>query len=358
MAPEHATRCEASRLARVPSILADSGAPITALGRDVEQRLLGTTGIPISALGFGCGTAGGLMNKGELREQCAIIERAVEAGITYFDTAPNYGEGHSETNLGRVLRELGIRDRVSIGTKVGLLEADMARPESTLRTIFEGSLGRLGVDHVDMLFLHSQVRVEPDSRSISTPHAHAMARLLTRMKTAGATALTGFTAHGDTPAVKELARAGGFDVAQVYFSAANPSSGYAGLSRGEQDFGGVIDAAARAGLGVVNIQPLSAGGLLDQAHPYARDFTHGRLFSIGAELAALASALELDSVYELALRFALARAGISCVLVGFSSMQQLEQAITWAERGALPEEHVRRVLGLSSSGASGSDTSG
>jgi aryl-alcohol dehydrogenase-like predicted oxidoreductase len=86
--------------------------------------------------------------------------------------------------------------------------------------------------------------------------------------------------------------------------------------------------------------------LLDQSHPYARDFTHGRLFSIGAELAALASALELDSVYELALRFALARPGISCVLVGFSSMQQLEQAITWAERGALPEEQVRRVLGL------------
>ena len=63
-------------------------------------------------------------------------------------------------------------------------------------------------------------------------------------------------------------------------------------------------------------------------------------------LAALAEELGLDSVYELALRFALAKPGISCVLVGFSSMEQLEQAITWAGRGALPTDSVQRVLDL------------
>jgi aryl-alcohol dehydrogenase-like predicted oxidoreductase len=309
--------------------------------------------MPISALGFGCGTAGGLMNKGEPREQCAIIERAVEAGITYFDTAPNYGEGLSEINLGSAIRELGIRDGVRIGTKVGLLEADMARPDAALRAIFDGSLRRLGVDHVDMLFLHSQVRYEPDDRSISTAHAHAAATLLARLKAEGVAALIGFTAHGDTPAARELARAGEYDVAQVYFSAANPSSGYPGLSGEQQDFGGIIHDAAASGLGVINIQPLSAGGLLDESHPYARDFTRGRLLGIGARLAKLASDRGLDSVYELALRFALGKSGVSCVLVGFSSMQQLEQAITWAERGALPDEHVQRILGLSSKGVTG-----
>jgi aryl-alcohol dehydrogenase-like predicted oxidoreductase len=311
---------------------------------EVEYRQLGETGISISAIGFGCGTAGGLMNKGEPREQRAIVERAVDAGITYFDTAPNYGEGLSETNLGRVIRELGIRDRVQVGTKVGLLERDMPDPERALRTIFESSLRRMDLDHVDMLFLHSQVRFEPDERSIRPVHARTAASLLALVKSEGGTRLTGFTAHGDTNAVKDLACAGEFDVVQAYFSAANPSSGFAGVSGEQQDFDGVVDDAASAGLGVINIQPLSAGGLLDQAHPYARDFTHGRLLSVGARLANLAAEWQLDSVYELALRFALAKPGISCVLVGFSSMQQLEQALTWSDRGALAEECVRRVL--------------
>ena len=131
---------------------------------------------------------------------------------------------------------------------------------------------------------------------------------------------------------------------QAYFSAANPSGGFAGVSGDQQDFGGVVDDAVSAGLGVINIQPLSAGGLLDRAHPYARDFTHGRLLDVGARLAGLAAEWQLDSVYELALRFALAKPGISCVLVGFSSMEQLEQVLTWSERGALAEERVRRVL--------------
>jgi aryl-alcohol dehydrogenase-like predicted oxidoreductase len=289
------------------------------------------------------------MNKGEPCEQRAIVERAVDAGITYFDTAPNYGDGLSETNLGRVIRELDIRDRVQIGTKVGLLERDMVDPEAALRTIFDSSLRRLGIEHVDMLFLHSQVRFEPDDRSISAPHARAVASILGKLKSEGGTRLTGFTAHGDTDAVKQLARAGEFDVVQAYFSAANPSSGFAGVSGGQQDFRGVVDDAAGARLGVINIQSLSAGGLLDQAHPYARDFMHGRLLNIGAQLAKLAAAWHLDSVYELALRFALAKPGISCVLVGFSSIEQLEQGLAWSERGALGEEYVQRILDVAGS---------
>jgi len=311
----------------------------------VERRPLGNTGTTISALGFGCGTAGGLMNKGEPAEQRAIVERAVAAGITYFDTAPNYGEGLSESNLGRVIRELGVRDQVLVGTKVGLLESD-TDPEAALRTIFEGSLRRLETDRVDLLFLHSQVRPEADARSISLRRAEEAADVFDRMRAEGRTALTGFTAHGDTAAVRQLAASGLYQTVQAYFSSANPSAGYAGVHGDQQDFGGVIDVAAEAGLGVVNIQPLSAGGLIQEAHPYARDFTRGRLLEQGARLAALAQALGVESVYELALRFALAKAGVSCVLVGFSSMGQLEQAIAWTERGGLAAAQVRQVLDL------------
>jgi aryl-alcohol dehydrogenase-like predicted oxidoreductase len=323
---------------------ASARTPRRVAGGDVEQRPLGGTGIPISAIGFGCGTAGGLMNKGEPREQRAIVERAAAAGITYFDTAPNYGEGLSETNLGRAIRELGIRDQVQIGTKVGLLEPDVADADVALRSIFDGSLRRLGVDDVDMLFLHSRVQHVPDERGISRDGAEQVAATFQRVKDQGLTRLAGFTAHGETDAVKALARHGLYDTAQAYFSAANPSAGYAGHANGEQDFGGVIDDAAAAGLGIINIQPLSAGGLLAQAHPYARDFTHGRLLGIGERLAELADELELESVYELALRFALAKPGISCVLIGFSSMHQLEQAIRWSDRGPLAPQQVSRVL--------------
>src|SRR5687767_2048649 len=133
----------------------------------MQCRPLGTTGTTISALGFGCGTAGGLMNKGDAREQVQAVARAVEAGITYFDTAPNYGDGLSETNLGRAIRELGVRDKVQIGTKAGLLESDMADPDAALGSILTGSLQRLGLDDVDCLFLHSRVRQVADERSLS-----------------------------------------------------------------------------------------------------------------------------------------------------------------------------------------------
>jgi len=230
-----------------------------------------------------------------------------------------------------------------IGTKVGLVESDMVDPERAVRTIFEASLERLRIERVDLLFLHSQVRLTPDERSISLAGAHVATRLFDQIKMEGRAALSGFTAHGDAAAVKSLARAGNYDALQAYFSAANPSAGYAGLSGGQQDFEGVIDEAAEAGRGVFNIQPLSAGGLLAQAHPFARDFMHGRLLGKGNQLDVLAAELDLDSVYELALRFALAKPGISCVLVGFSS---IEQAVTWAGRGTLPTDGVQRVLDL------------
>ncbi|MDQ3811060.1 MAG: aldo/keto reductase, partial [Chloroflexota bacterium] len=77
----------------------------------MEQRDLGRTGLKVSALGFGCGAVGGLMVLGEADEQRRAVGRALDAGITYFDTAPSYGDGRSEVNLGRVMSELGAWQR-------------------------------------------------------------------------------------------------------------------------------------------------------------------------------------------------------------------------------------------------------
>jgi aryl-alcohol dehydrogenase-like predicted oxidoreductase len=277
----------------------------------------------------------------------------VDAGITYFDTAPNYGEGLSEINLGRAIRELDVRGQVQIGTKVGLLEADMADPGAALERVFAGSLRRLACERVELLFLHTRVRALADDNSLSLGAAETASTVFDQMVTDGRASHTGFTAHGDTSAVQSLLGSRRYQSVQAYFSAVNPSSGYAGKSGGMQDFDGLIDTAAAAGLGVINIQPLSAGALTGAYHANARDFVRerGPLFRAkGDRLADVARDFGLDNTYELAFRFALTKPGISCVLVGFSSLAQLDQTIGWTARGPLPAAAVERVLGLASDG--------
>jgi aryl-alcohol dehydrogenase-like predicted oxidoreductase len=72
----------------------------------METRILGKTGLKVSVLSFGCGAVGGLMVKGAAADQERAVARAMEFGINYFDTAPMYGNGESERNLGRVLKAL------------------------------------------------------------------------------------------------------------------------------------------------------------------------------------------------------------------------------------------------------------
>ena len=123
----------------------------------MRYRPLGRTGIQVSELGFGCGNVGGLMTLGEPEEQRLAVARALEAGITYFDTAPSYGDGRSEVSLGRALAALGAWDRVHVGTKVGLTAADLADPGAALRASIQASLSRLGRDSIDLLQLHSRI---------------------------------------------------------------------------------------------------------------------------------------------------------------------------------------------------------
>src|SRR5712692_2790569 len=123
----------------------------------MEHRRLGETGLRVSALGYGTGAIGGLFVRGDPGDQRRAIARALDAGITYFDTAPSYGDGRSEANLGRVLRDLEAWNRAVIGTKVRLHPADMGDPQSAILRSVKGSLERLGRASVDLLQLHNPV---------------------------------------------------------------------------------------------------------------------------------------------------------------------------------------------------------
>ena len=84
----------------------------------MQYRELGRTGIQISEIGFGCGGNAGLMVKGTRGEQRDAIKCALDLGINYFDEAPDYGDGLSETNLGRVLKALGVRTYITSKVEV------------------------------------------------------------------------------------------------------------------------------------------------------------------------------------------------------------------------------------------------
>src|SRR5260370_3938379 len=95
-------------------------------GRSMQLRVFGRTGMQLSVLGFGCGAVGGFMVRGDPAEQERTVARAIAAGVNYFDTAVQYGDGESEKNLGRVLKKLKPANVIG-GTKVRLPPGEFRR---------------------------------------------------------------------------------------------------------------------------------------------------------------------------------------------------------------------------------------
>jgi len=318
----------------------------------VQQRELGKTGLTVSALGFGCGAVGGLMVKGEPAEQRQAVARALEAGITYFDTAASYGDGTSETSLGRVLKELDAWSRVVVGTKVRL--DGNGSPRDEIRNALEASLKRLDHDSVDVFHLHNPI-VHPRGLDLDAVLGE-VARGFEDVIAAGLTRHAGFTALGQTPALIDVARAKPYETLQVFFNVLNPSAGFPGRSGGQQDFGGLIETAASAGRGVIVIRVLSAGAVAatperagyagDPGTPLAGGPSYTENVDRARQLQPLATEAGMESTLELGLRFGLSKPGVSTVLVGFSNQQQLEDAIRWAERGPVSADVVERVVQL------------
>ena len=325
----------------------------------MEQRPLGSTGLSVSALGFGCGAVGGLMVRGDPDEQRRAVTRALDAGITYFDTAAQYGDGKSEEHLGRVMRELSAWSRVVVGTKVRLRPEEVAAPGVAIRASLEASLRRLGRADVDVFHLHNPIgltRGERGSLDLGTVMGE-VALGLKDVVQAGLARHIGFTGLGDSTALREVVATEPFETVQAYFNVLNPSAGFTGHDGGEQDFEGLIDTAARAGRGVIVIRVLAAGAAAgsperaanagDPGGPLAGGSSYERDRQRAQRLRDLASALGAESPVELALRFGLSKAGVSTVLVGYSNMEHLEQAIRYAERGPLPASAIQQVLDTS-----------
>jgi myo-inositol catabolism protein IolS len=125
----------------------------------MEKRKLGTTDIEVSTVALGCWPIGaGYWGKCDDQESIRTIHRALDVGITTFDTAPAYGAGHSETVLGQGL--VGRRASVVVSTKVA------AAPDQ-VRSSLADSLARLQTDYADICFVHWPRRSEPLAETMS-----------------------------------------------------------------------------------------------------------------------------------------------------------------------------------------------
>jgi aryl-alcohol dehydrogenase-like predicted oxidoreductase len=127
----------------------------------LTTRRLGTQGLEVSALGLGCMGMSQFYGDTDDRESVATIHRALDLGVTFFDTAEVYGPFTNESLLGRALA--GRRDRAVIATKFGWEIEDKKRGgldsrPAHIRQAVDGSLRRLQTDHIDLLYQH---RVDP-----------------------------------------------------------------------------------------------------------------------------------------------------------------------------------------------------
>ena len=327
----------------------------------MENRLLGRTGLRVGAFTFGCGAIGGLMVRGTDREQREAIAIALNAGINYFDTAPFYGDGASETNLGRAL---GANiNHALVGTKVRMspnsnyAAADMA---GEMATSLEGSLRRLGRDSVDLLQLHHPLSAEGQRPGMTADFVlNAIAPAMQRLQAQGKVKYIGITALGDAAEIKRVIDSGAFDTAQVPFNLLNATAGGMAnkLTRDADDYADMLETMAAKNTGTIGIRILAGGALsasLDR-EPLAATVSIpiGQGIGMGADYAAdveaarrfgaLIDAGEATSFVDLALRYTLSNPLLSTLALGLSSLEQLQLAVASFERGPLSASALESV---------------
>ena len=314
----------------------------------MQYRMLGRTGLRVSEIGFGCGNVGGLMTRDGHDEQLDAVRHALSLGINYFDTAKAYGEGKSETNLGRVLDEIG--EEIVLSTKVRLESDALGDIASATVAHADQGLARLGRDSVDLMQLHTRlVNRREDGRFGMTPAEvlgpGGVIEGFKRLRDRGRVGFFGFTGLGDVEAIEALVDSGEFDSFQAYYNLLNPSAGQsvpAGFSA--LNYRRVIDRAAAQGMGVVVIRVLAAGVLsptpesgggtsrepLSEGSDYERDVARAHKLGFFKDHG-------LESLPQAAIRFALMKREVCTVLVGFSNNTQIDEAAACSGANPLPE---------------------
>lgn len=273
--------------------------------------------------------------------QHAVIARAIETGVRFFDTAPLYGAGESERRLGDALRAVARGVAVAVSAKVDVADPDMT--SSDVRGAVTASLRRLRRDRLDLLLLHNRViSGYAGARPVHAPGPALTVDELLRpggvlaglvgcrdAGLAGRIGLTGFGSDEDAVAAV-IARSGVVDVLTVESNLLNQTAirGRTARADEEVDYSGMASIAYAAGVTLLGLRPLAGGLLVD------RPDADG-----SARTAALVSRLRDVCVKhglrlpEAAWQFALLPDAPPITLGGFRNCADLELAVSAATSG-------------------------
>lgn len=201
----------------------------------ILQRTLGKTGITLPVVSMG------VMNA----DIPGLLRRAYELGIRHFDTAAGYQQGRNEEMVGNVFKEMGVRDKVVISTKLPSRNFPSNPAESKKRFIegVEASLKRLQMDHVDILYHHAVDSVEE-------ARAEGPLAALQSLKKEGKTRFIGISTHKTVDVLSEAIRLNVFDVALVMLNYTMAHD--TGILT-------TIERAANSGIGIVAMKTQAGG---------------------------------------------------------------------------------------------------
>ncbi len=212
---------------------------------------IGDSGLMVSVVGLGCNAFGSRIDADQTR---AVVDAAIESGITFFDTADAYGDGSSEELLGRALGKR--RSDVVVATKFGMGNHDSEHwgahgSRRYVRRAVEASLRRLGTDYIDLYQLHRPDPITPIEETLQ-----AMSELVAEGKVLylGSSNMSAWqVTHADW-----VARSGGL---QRFVSAQNEYSIYNRVAEAE-----LVPACESAGVGILPYFPLAYGLLTGKYH--------------------------------------------------------------------------------------------
>jgi myo-inositol catabolism protein IolS len=329
----------------------------------MELRNCGTSDLKLSALGLGCWEFGGGEYWGESDQDnvSRIVHRAIDLGITYFDTAELYNGGRSEEFLGKAMQGVP-RDRVVVGSKIWPTNL---RPK-TLAEHCEASLKRLGMDYVDVYMIHWPWNPEAfgslantglssgDQKANQEPFfLEDTVDILLRLQEQGKIRHLGLSNHGVTR-FKEIQSIGGkYVVNQLVYNL---------LTRAAEME--ILPYCRQVGTDVIAYMVLMQGLLTDKYSNFdeipdwyvrTRHFDckrtercrHGEKGAEAETIQALqgirAIARECGvTIADIALKWAVAAKGITCALVGTQNLKRLEANVKAVEE-PLPDEIIKRL---------------
>jgi uncharacterized protein len=259
----------------------------------LPRRTLGETGISVSQLGFGGAVVGipryltpGDRDSPEFTGAAErAIGRALELGVTLFDTAPGYGSGRSESLYGAVLS--GARDEIVLSTKLHMRPGE--GPDAWEESL-AGSLARLRTDHVDLLQVHGSTW----SGELANWLLGEGVEWLRKIRDQGRAAAIGVTAETPSGGLETLVESRAFDTLQVAYNVI-----YQGACDYQREPFGVIPLAKAHGMGVLTMRTATSGVL-------------PRL--LRAEFPELSA----DRINRLAVKFVLSTPEVDCALVGMA----------------------------------------